>query len=197
MTGQPESSTTPRPNTARDVAQIAVFAALIAALGAIPAINLGGGVPITAQTLGVMLAGAILGARKGFLAVLLFLVVALPLPLLAGGRTALVAFASPSAGYLVGWLLGAFVIGWGTARILPKYPLVAALLITFVGGIVAIYLLGVSWAAVKTNWAAAIASTPKFLPGDLIKVVLTVLVAKAVHRALPGLITPRRWISNK
>lgn len=61
---------------AEELAQIAVFAALIAALGLAPPINIGGisGVPITFQTLGVMLAGAILGARKGFFAVLLFIV---------------------------------------------------------------------------------------------------------------------------
>ena len=52
-----------RKNTARDLAQIAIFAALIAALGLPGAITVGStGVPITLQTLGVMLAGGILGA---------------------------------------------------------------------------------------------------------------------------------------
>ncbi|HEY7811867.1 MAG TPA: hypothetical protein VIC62_01435, partial [Nakamurella sp.] len=53
-----------RRHTARDLAQIAVFAALIAALGLPGTLYLGStAVPITLQTLGVMLAGAILGAR--------------------------------------------------------------------------------------------------------------------------------------
>ena len=52
-----------------DITQAAVFAALIAALGLPGAINLPGGVPITLQTMGVMLAGAILGPKKGTLAV--------------------------------------------------------------------------------------------------------------------------------
>src|SRR5919112_409529 len=77
----------PREETAvktRDLAYVALFAAVIAVLGTIPAIPVGP-VPITAQTLGVMLAGAVLGARRGFLAVLLFLVlVALALPFLPG-----------------------------------------------------------------------------------------------------------------
>ena len=70
---------------ARELAQVAVFAALIAALGIPGAISIGtAGVPITFQTLGVMLAGAILGARKGFAAVLLLLVLAaIGLPLLS------------------------------------------------------------------------------------------------------------------
>lgn len=60
---------------ARDLAQIAVFAALIIALGLPGQISIGSsGVPITLQTLGVMLAGALLGARKGVLSVLTVIV---------------------------------------------------------------------------------------------------------------------------
>ena len=71
----------------RNVAYIALFAALIAVLGLVPQITLMSGVPITAQSLGVMLCGAVLGARKGALAVLLFLVlVFLGLPLLSGDK---------------------------------------------------------------------------------------------------------------
>ena len=71
----------------RNMTRIALFAALIAALGLIPSLTLAFGVPITAQSMGVMLAGAILGAKRGALAVLLFMaLVALGLPLLAGGR---------------------------------------------------------------------------------------------------------------
>lgn len=71
----------------RNIVLIALFAALIAVLGLIPKITLMSGVPITAQSLGVMLCGTVLGARRGALAVLLFLLlVALGLPLLAGGR---------------------------------------------------------------------------------------------------------------
>ncbi len=135
----------PRPGrrgTATDLAQIAVFAALIAALGLPGALYLGGtAVPITFQTLGVMLAGAILGARKGFLSVLLFLaLVAAGLPLLSGRRGGLAVFVGPSVGYLVGWLLGVVVIGWFTARLLPRYPVLPALGATALGGIVAVYL---------------------------------------------------------
>ena len=96
----------------KNVALIALFAAVIAALGLIPKITLGFGVPITAQTLGVMLCGTVLGARRGTLSVLLFLLlVAIGLPLLSGGRGGLGAFATPSAGFLLGWPIGAFVTG--------------------------------------------------------------------------------------
>ena len=81
----------------KDLAYIALFAAITAVLGLVPAIQVGP-VPITAQTLGVMLAGAILGARRGFLSQLLFLVlVAIGLPLLASGAGGLAVFAGPTA----------------------------------------------------------------------------------------------------
>ena len=81
----------------RNLTMIALFAALIAALGLIPKFTLGFGVPITAQSLGVMLCGTVLGAWRGGLAALLFVaLVALGLPLLAGGRGGLGVFASPT-----------------------------------------------------------------------------------------------------
>lgn len=176
---------------ARDLAQIAIFAALIAALGLAGPLNIGP-VPITLQSLGVMFAGAILGPRKGTLAVLLFLVLtAVGLPLLAGARGGIGVFTvSPAAGYLYGWLFGAFVIGFLTARLLPKYPFWPALAATILGGVIAVYLIGIPVMALNLGlplWTT-IGLNIAFVPGDLIKVVLTVLVASQVHRAYPGLI---------
>ncbi|MFT2815871.1 biotin transporter BioY [Leifsonia sp. A12D58] len=193
---------TSRTLTARDLAQIAIFAALIAALGLPGALSIGAGaVPVTFQTLGVMLTGAILGARKGFFAVLLFLALtAAGLPLFSGGRGGLVWFTtSPSAGYPYGWLLGVVVIGFFTARLLPRYPFWPALGATLLGGIVAVYLIGVPVTALNLGmplWAALIDSL-KFLPGDVLKAVVTVLVARQVHKAYPGLIAPRGWRSRR
>lgn len=101
----------------RDIARIAVFAALIVALGLPGSITVGGsGVPITLQSLGVMLAGAVLGARRGSLAVLVVIaLVAVGLPVLAGGRGGLGVFAGPTVGFLIGWLPAAAVIGWLTS----------------------------------------------------------------------------------
>ncbi|TFB53339.1 biotin transporter BioY [Cryobacterium sp. TMT1-62] len=199
MTSSPLIARTPTPRimSVRDLSQIAIFAALIAALGLPGALSIGAvAVPITFQTLGVMLAGAILGARKGFFAVLLLLALAAAgLPLLSGGRGGIVWFTtSPSAGYLYGWLLGALVIGYLTGLLLPRYRLWAALGATTLGGIVVVYLIGVPVTAINLGlplWVALV-DAAKFLPGDLIKVVVTVLVARQVHRAYPGLIPPRR-----
>ncbi|GAB2634199.1 biotin transporter BioY [Nocardia goodfellowii] len=177
---------------ARDLAQIAVFAALIAALGLPGTITVGfSGVPITVQTLGVILAGAVLGARKGTAAVLVFIALTLiGLPLLSGGRTGLTALASPTAGYLLGWIPATLVIGLLTARILPKYPIALGLLINAFGGLVVIYLCGSLGLLLRTDLdlAHAISTNFAFIPGDLAKVVVATVVAKGVHRAYPGLI---------
>ena len=109
----------------RNLTHIALFAALIAGLGLIPKIDLISGVPITAQSLGIMLCGTVLGAKRGFLAVLLFVVlVAAGLPLLSGGRGGIGLFVGPSAGYLIGFPFAAFDLNetmgdfsiWGNKR---------------------------------------------------------------------------------
>ena len=97
--------------SARDLALVSSFAALIAVLGLPGSVHLfGNAVPVTLQTMGVMLAGSILGWKRGALSVLvLLLLVAAGLPFLSGGRGGLAVFAGPSAGYLAGWVLGAAV----------------------------------------------------------------------------------------
>ncbi len=108
--------------TTRDLVLAALFAAIIVALGLVPPIMLGFiPVPITAQSLGVMLAGVILGAKRGGFAVLLvLLLVAIGLPVLSGGRGGLATFASPTAGYLVGWFFAAVVTGFRSERFVDR-----------------------------------------------------------------------------
>ena len=137
-----------------------------------------------------------LGARRGALAVLTFLaLVAAGLPLLSGGRGGLAVFVGPSAGYLVGFVAGAFVIGWLVQRRLPVYPLWWGGLANVVGGIVVVYLVGIPVQALVLGTdgvvATAIAAVA-FLPGDLLKAVVATAVAAAVHRAVPDLGPARR-----
>ena len=188
-------------SSSRDLALIATFAGVVAALGLVPAFTPPGfAVPITAQSLGVMLAGAVLGARRGFLSLLLLLVlVAVGLPLLAGGRGGLGVFATPSAGFLIGWPIAAFVVGWLTERGGPTYKLAWGVVANFVGGIVVLYALGIAGIALVAGISvqAAAVSTWIFIPGDLVKVVVAALVARGVHAAYPGLLgRPQRHESE-
>lgn len=174
--------------TTKDIVYLALFAALTAALAVIPPIPLATGVPITAQSLGPMLAGAVLGARRGGLAVLLFLaLVAAGLPLLVGGRGGLTPFAGPTAGFLFSWPVAAFVIGWLTERFWTRLNFPLALAIIFLSSVVVMYGIGNAWLSAYADMSylkATLAAGP-FLPGDLLKAVLAALVAVTVKRSYP------------
>lgn len=178
----------------RDVVLIALFAAITAALALFPPLPLSlTGVPITAQSLGPMLAGSIIGWQRGSLSQLLFLaLVAAGLPLLAGGTGGLGVFPTVNGGYLIGWVITAGVIGWLYERFWSRLNIVVAILINAFGGIVVLYALGSAWVAVVahlTYWQAVAANGP-FLIGDAVKVVIAALISLGVKRAYPVLEPP-------
>ena len=181
---------TPR---AQRFALVALFAALMAAFGMIPKIDLPLGVPITAQTMGVMLAGCMLGASMGFQSMLLFLAaVALGLPLLSGGRGGMGVFFLPSAGYLISWPIAAMVCGLvmramtGPASS-PKRLAVAAFVASVAGGVLVIHAFGVLglMLVAKLSFTQAAIGTLVFVPGDLIKCALVAIIVHTVARGLP------------
>lgn len=184
----------------RDLAYIALFAAIMAVLGLVPAIQIGP-VPITAQTLGVMLAGSVLGARRGFLAVLLFLVlVAIGLPLLAGGRGGLAPFVGPTAGYLYSWPIAAFVIGLLTERFWNRYNVGLGVVFNVLGGMVVIYLIGVPVLAAVADLslgAAIVSGALPFLIGDAIKAVVAAAIAVQVRRSYPVIERPQPAVAAR
>ncbi|KAB1662673.1 biotin transporter BioY [Pseudoclavibacter sp. CFCC 13611] len=196
------STKTPTPHRGfdnRDIARIAVFAALIAALGLMGPIPVPGLVPITAQTLGVMLAGTVLGGRRGALAVIvLLLLVLIGLPLLSGGRGGPAVFVGPSAGYLFGWIAGAFVAGAIThagGRIVWWRTLLGAV----VGGILVVYLFGVPVTSMVAGLplSQALVSSFAFLPGDAIKAVLATLITAGLWKAYPQAFPARMQLAGQ
>jgi biotin transport system substrate-specific component len=190
---------------ARDLALVAVFVGIMAALGTVaPLYPFGTAVPITAQSMGAMLAGGILGARRGGLSMLVFvLLVACGLPLLSGGRGGLGLFAGPSAGFLVGFPVAAFVTGLiaeaGARRRLAGghsslYTTGWGFAANVLGGILALYVLGMAGLMVFGDLAldAAFTALWLFVPGDLVKAALAAAVAAGVHRGYPGLLVRER-----
>lgn len=177
----------------RSLTHIALFAALIAILGLVPPLTLAFGVPVTAQSLGVMLCGTVLGARRGFLAVLLFVaLVAAGLPLLAGGRGGLGVFASPTVGFVIGFPFAALVAGWVVSR--TTLPLgLAAGAGAVIGGIGVLYAFGLTGMALVLDKTLAEAAflAGAFLPGDIVKAVLAGFVTVSLARMRPGAILSR------
>ncbi|ERI94927.1 BioY family protein [Clostridiales bacterium oral taxon 876 str. F0540] len=173
--------------TPREMIFTALFAALTA-IGAFIKFPIGA-VPITLQFLFTALAGIMLGARLGALSQLLYVIIGLVgIPVFASGAVGLNAVVSPSFGYLIGFILGAYIIGKVTERS-PK-PGFVRLIAASILGMVVIYLIGVPYlyfiiknvmgknigfySALKTGCIV-------FLPGDLIKcIIAAALGAKIV-----------------
>jgi biotin transport system substrate-specific component len=145
--------------------------------------------------MGAMLAGAVIGSRRGFASLALFLaLVAVGLPLLSGGRGGLGVFGGPSVGYLLGYPVAAWVVGWIVERGGSSYRLAWGVVANVVGGIVVLYTLGILGTAWRADLSipAAATQTGWFVLGDAGKVVIAALVARGVHAAYPGLLPGRR-----
>lgn len=174
-----------------DLAYIAVFAAIIIVF-AFVSIPVGtAGVPIVVQNIVCVLAGLVLGGKRGFLSVALFLGLGLVgLPVLAGGRSTLSAISGPTVGYLVGYMVSAFIAG-AIAYRAPKSK-VAMTAVFFVATVLAIfsqYVLGGIGLMIRSDMslsAAAAAQLPFMLPG-LVKAVFVTVIGVGIHAAFPDL----------
>lgn len=184
----------------RDLALVAVFAAVIAVCSIMPGIPLGSGVPITLQTFGVMLAGAVLGPVRGFLAVALYMAVGFAgLPVFAQGGATLGVLAKPSAGYLLAFPLAALLCGllvmWVRSRGF-RWPVLAITLAGLAASFLVVHPMGIVGMYYRVEafetWGEAIVADMAYWPGDVVKNVAMALVAVAVHRAFPDLLPVRR-----
>lgn len=187
---------------ATDLGLIAVFAALVAGSALIAAIPVGGlGVPITLQTLAVMLTGLALGPGRAFAAVGLYVLLGLAgLPIFSGGRSGLGVLAGPSAGYIIAFPLAAAAVGWLSAVVLRRTAgktarLRAVLLFVaaMVSSIVFVHTLGVLGMVLnaKLELSKAVLADLAFYPGDVIKNALAVTIALSLHKAFPDLLLRR------
>lgn len=186
-----DSSTPPsrfRRLDATDLARVAVFAAIVAVLGLPAGFTVLGAVPITAQTLGVMLAGAILGPWLGALSMgVLLALVAVGLPLLAGGRGGIGVFFGPSAGFALGWIVGALVIGLIVHAGGRKPVLWRTFVGVVVGGILVVYAVGIPVQSLVTRLPLGETALMSlvFVLGDLVKAVLATAIVTTLVRAYP------------
>ncbi|AMM32658.1 biotin operon repressor [Sinomonas atrocyanea] len=183
----------------QSLALVAVFAALIAASAIVPGIPVGSfGVPITLQTLAVMLTGLVLGGARAAAAVALYLVVAFAgLPIFSGGRAGLQVLAGGSAGYIIGFLLAALLVGIAAQLIIRRLPArrraVWFFLAATVVSVVAVHTFGALGMVVnlKLSWPAAFAADLVYYPGDILKNAVAAVAAVAVHRAFPDVLVRR------
>lgn len=182
----------------RDLVYIALFTAVTAVLGVFPPIPVPLiSVPITLQTFGVMLAGAVLGWKRGFLSLLVFdLLVLAGAPILSGGRGGLEVIIGTSGGYIIAWPFAALVIGLFVDHFRVNVAL--TILYNIVGGILVVYAGGILYYSLVTGTplGAAIIGNLAFIPGDLIKAIVSSFLAVRLRKALPQLAVKKTHVAG-
>ena len=160
----------PAPTLAQKAAMVLAGTALIAisAQISVPFFP----VPMTLQTLAVLLVGFALGARLGALTVLAYVAEgAMGLPVFSGFKAGL---GGPTTGFLLGFVLMAFVAGWAADRGLRSVLGLAAVALL---ASALLYVPGVAWLATAIGFEKAVAAGMlPFLAGDAVKAVLAALV---------------------
>lgn len=163
----------------KSLIQMAMMATLLVVLGFIPALPLGFiPVPIVLQNLGVMMAGVILGGRKGSLSILLFFLVGLVIPVFSGLRSTIPVLTGPTAGYVIAWFFVPLLISYGV-KLINKKNFIAIFLIVWLAGVLFVDVAGAIWLASYTNIPLdkSILQNLVFIPGDTIKAIIAAVVA--------------------
>ena len=168
----------------KDLSSIALMTSILIILGIIPGIPLGIiPVPIVLQNLGVILAGLVLGTKRGTWSILLLLLLAaLGLPVLSGGRGGFSVFLGPTAGYMFGWVLTPLLTNWGLSLLKDNKRFLLQFIMTWCAAVLTTVLIGTLWLTWQNNmsFTTALLSNIVFLPGDTLKVLLSLLLAKAL-----------------
>lgn len=203
-----QHDSTPAAGTMKKSTLSSVFTTLFAALicaGCFISVPLPGLVPISIQNMFAILSGVLLGGIQGAASVGIFLVLGvLGIPVFSGMSKGIAVLAGPTGGFLVGYFLGALFAGLvaGRPRVSEKKPSVASVLriicATLVGYIFN-YLPGIPWfmrvmtargkEGVDLSYALKACLIP-FIPGDSIKIVVTILLALALRPTVARYLNP-------
>ena len=144
-------------------------------------------VPVTGQTLVILMIGLAYGSRLGAVTVLAYIFAGLRgLPVFAGGTSGWVVMAGPSGGYLVGFLAAVFVMGLLAERGMGRNILSTAL--AMLAGNMVIYLFGYAWlASLIGPGKAFVFGVQPFLWGDAIKLGVAAWLMPFAWRAVKAM----------
>jgi biotin transport system substrate-specific component len=140
-------------------------------------------VPLTGQTFAVLLIAAALGAKRGAASMAFYIALgAFGLPVFAGGASGMTYLSGATLGYLIGFVLAAYVVGLLAERGLERS--VRTSLLPFLVGTVIIYACGVTWLTILLGSfsKAVTAGLIPFVIGDIIKLVAAALALPAAWK---------------
>lgn len=169
----------------KDMVYSALFATLTAVLSYITIPLPFSPIPITGQSLAVMLAGCVLTPLQAGFSMLTFLFMgAIGLPVFSAGRAGLGVIVGKSGGYLIGYLIGAIIISFLTSKNKSRKNMFIACLF---GGIIVVHVLGAAWLGYVTGIGiekAFIVGSVPFLPGDILKAIIAVIIGFRLNKAM-------------
>jgi len=149
-----------------------------------------GPIPITGQTLGVIVVGAALGARRGAIALTAYLVAGIAgLPVFAGLVAGPAYALMPSFGFVIGFIPAAFLAGWFAERAWDRKPWLA--FVGFVAASIVPFLIGVPYMALIL---ATVLGQPVTLAGVLDAGVWPFIVPGLIKAAAAALVIPGAWL---
>jgi len=146
-------------------------------------------VPITGQTLGVIVVGAALGAWRGAAALTTYMLVGLAgLPVFAGFTGTLAAVGKPSFGFVIGFIFSAFVAGWFAERAWDRRPALA--FVGFALASIVPFLFGIPYMAFILNVVMGL----DLSFGELLQAgLLPFIVGGLIKAGLAAAIIPGAW----
>jgi len=169
-----------------DIALVVAGTALVAVLAQV-AIPLWP-VPVTGQTLAVLLVGASLGAARGAASLSLYAILgAVGLPIYSDSSSGWSVLLGPTGGYIIGFIVSAAVVGWAAERSWDRgwYKPI----ITFIGGSLVVFAIGLPWLAVSLGQLG--------LPNDLQSVLIAgfypFIIGGLIKAAIAAALLPALW----
>ncbi len=144
-------------------------------------------VPITAQTLGVMLSGIILGSKLGFISQIIYLLLGIiGLPIFSGGSAGLGMITSHTGGYLWSFPIAAYIMGFLVEK-KRSFDVRWLFLVSIIGGIIAIYFFGLiqfSLVLQRSLIESFMLAAAPFLLGDFLKALLAAILGSRLGKAI-------------
>lgn len=170
----------------KDMALIGIMAAVCCVLGpwSIPI----GAIPISLQVIAICLSAYVLGAKKGTLAVLVYILLgAIGLPVFSGFTGGAGKVLGPTGGYIIGFIFMAFISG----LFVEKYGInkVYMQVVGLVLGLMVCYLFGTIWfVAVNTKGidfgSALVICVYPFIPFDVLKIMISIILGNAIKKGI-------------